>query len=195
VVFPSPLSYLGGLLCLTPLVVCGIIGLGLWTYYPQALDPEHRPRPRRSRALRATPILLAALWVSLLRLAVLAYESVRFAPSEVVAVQIMRRESETSPPFGPAVVLTEAHMLQSGLSQLAGASAHIRSHEGYSDGYQLRLRLQDEPEFGDRTLNVYRRSSRSIEAVSIVIIGTAEYTCPAFHQWIATTIDPLFPRS
>ena len=193
--FPNAPSYLGGLLAFTAVLLTVLLGFALWTVSPPTPLLPNQAQQYRVRKLTAVPFLIAIGWLLLLYRVVQYYETFRFVPSRVVAIRVTRQRSESSTPTGDAIELTDRQVLTAGLQYLNTASAHIRNHEGFYDGYHIDLRTESEAEYGTHAVQVFRRSSNQHNPVPIVIVADKEYTCPTFHQWIAATIDPLFNES
>jgi hypothetical protein len=191
--FPRVSAFVGNFICLAPGVLFFIMGLGFGI---------HSLRERRAgRPLPNDPpipvllgfILIGGVITAALGSTFLTYLSTRFDPTAIVEIRVEHIAREDSPPSGPPIVVADRNLLVAGFTHLTSATSHLRNHESYSDGYRIQIRLQGESSYGAHTIRVYRRTSRSNQpAVIVTMMGAGEYNCPAFHQWIHATIDPLF---
>lgn len=92
---------------------------------------------------------------------------------------------------------TGGRVLQ-GLSFVQKCSGQSRQHEHFEDGYVLHL-LFDDPSLSDYYISAFRKSSSGKDKTIVLAqrelvrnLNLGEYNCPAFQEWIAQNIDPLF---
>jgi len=126
----------------------------------------------------------------------------RFDPKEVTELRIVRMGGEGT--TGPMIsrTLSDRSLIEDGLARLVSSECWWRNHEHLEDGYRIQIVIPGSALEHDRYLSLYRRSSRS-GSVAVVIphlgeghVGTMSnagtYSCPAFQEWAARVIDPLF---
>ena len=126
----------------------------------------------------------------------------RFDPRDVVELRVTRMTAEGNPAPDGSRTISDRPLIAEGLSRLASSDCWRRNHERLEDGYRIQIMIPGSPIATDRYVSVYRRSShRGSLAVVVPHIGenhggtvshAGYYNCPAFLEWVARNLDPLF---
>jgi hypothetical protein len=193
-----------GFLLSGPLILCA--SAGFWIKLFRSFRNRAKQHPPR-RATLASAGVLTLLIGSAHFLGI--YASVanawrfRFDPGEVAELRITRLLDETGAAAEePPRVITDRAVILQGMSTLSASRAHWRNHEHFLDGYQIEIVIPKAAGSRKSFVSVFRRSNRRGDlAVVIPHLGVShqgtvnnagEYSCPAFHEWVARKIDPLF---
>jgi hypothetical protein len=138
--------------------------------------------------------LIGAVCAFLVVASAYRFFTLRFDPARVAEVQIERINRDNAPALSATLILTDQQALSRGLQTLTTATHFVPNRESYSDGYRIRVHLQDEATSDSRTILVYQRASPGDRPVAVVyIFGFGSSKCPAFVAWLQRTVAPRFP--
>lgn len=183
-----------------------VVSAGFWfqwarSFRTPATVPMKTPRSRLLLFAVATLVIGAVHFLGI-------YASVRnawkfrFEPREVAEIRVVRVSEEGTPLETPTKSISDRMLLTDGLSSLSHAESRRRNHEHYLDGYRMQIVMSAGASAVQRYLSVYRKSSRAGPVTVVIphlepghqgtVQNAGEYTCPAFLDWVAKNVDPLF---
>lgn len=186
-------AYYGAFLVTGPILL--LISVGLWIWLIRAF----RQVPRPSIDFRVLIFALGTLVIGSGHL--LIYRDVTQAIqwqhqlTDVQEVHITPLVREYASPSGNTTILTDQTEVRRGLRLLTAAAARTRNHEGFSDGYRIRIVLKAPNQNTSRYLSVFRTSNgtRSVAVVMVLspssVAGVAEFSSPEFLAWLDKTVS------
>jgi hypothetical protein len=198
--FPPFGAFVGHHLFFLPGVVFFVFGLvGIMTAIQ---DKRTRRKPFIDE--KTFYFILGLLFFGGINVVMLLSDSIQYATQRIeleriTEIRVERIRGENGPAVGNAVILTDPSLFMSGMKALSTADPHLHPKgESFSDGYRIFVRYEDEDSYLPVSILAYRRSNMSRNAADVVVMSDGdpsiidEYDCKAFHDWIRTSIDPLF---
>jgi hypothetical protein len=191
---PSFAKYLSNIICFTPWIFFLVFGCGYAIQRVRAYRSGSPISVDLSDVIVLFFTLIGAVCAFLVVASALRFFNLRFDPERVAEVQIERINRDDEPALSATLILTDQQELRRGLQTLTTATYFVPNRETYSNGYRIRVRLQDEVTADSRTILVYQRANPGDRPVAVVyIFGFGSYTCPAFVEWLQHTVAPRFP--
>lgn len=122
-----------------------------------------------------------------------------------IRVEAFAKGSARKPAFSRPLTVADARLLKEGFAELSTATAFHRSHEVFTEGYRIRLKLRDSETFSERFLSLYTDSDKRADVCVVIpyfgnddsnaTTSAGEYRCKRFHSWFFAEIVPHFGNS